>query len=188
MFHICILIMLIAHSLSKLWFFTHYFSFFLREIPTPSPFPENGSCVIYNGSICSKYLKGQPIYKKSYERLENFEIKISNAYNNIRHLKKISEHCRPFVQPLLCHFQFPSCDKTSRVPKKRQICYEECETLQTKICAKEYIFAKRAELQTLLFPECSTLPRKNSKAGENCIKLGVTDPRLQNPVEVRSNG
>lgn len=133
-------------------------------------------------------MKGQPIYIKSYERLENFEIKLSTAYNRIRHLKKISEHCRPFVQPLLCHFQFPSCDKTSRVPKRRQICYEECETLRTKICAKEYVFAKRAELQKLLFPECSTLPRISTKAGENCIKLGVTEKRMKHPVEVRSKG
>jgi len=175
-------------SSKALIFYTIIFSFFLREIPTPPPFPENASCVIYNGSVCSKYLKGQPIYIKSYERLENFEIQLSTAYNSIRHLKKISEHCRPFVLPLLCHFRFPSCDKTSRVPKQRKICYEECETLRTKNCAKEYISAKRAKLQKLLFPECSTLPRKSSKAGENCIKLGVTEQGIQNPVEARNKG
>lgn len=162
--------------------------FFLREIPTPPALSENGTCVFYNGSVCSKYLRGQPIYIKSYERLENFEIKLSTAYNNLRDLKEISERCRPFVQPLLCHYQFPSCDKTSPVPKPRQICYEECETLRTKICKKEYIRAEGALLLEVLFPQCSSLPRKSSKKGRNCIKLGVNEPRTPNPVEPPRKG
>lgn len=180
-----LIVLKIAAVLQSIYLF---FSFH-REIPTPSALPENGSCVIYNGSVCSKYLKGQAIYVKSYERIENFEIKLRNAYNNLRPgFKDISEECRPFVQPLLCHYQFKSCDKTSPVPKPREICYEECEKLRDKICKKEYIQAEGALLLEVLFPECSSLPRKSTKRGKNCIKLGVNEPRTQNAVEQPRKG
>lgn len=96
------------------------------------------------------------------------------AYLNIREFQKISEKCRPFVRPLLCHYQFPSCDSSSSVPKPRQICYEECEILRTSICAEEYLISKRLTLQQVLFPECSSLPREDTEEGKNCIKLDVT--------------
>lgn len=163
---------------------------FPREIPTPPTLPENGTCVRYNGSVCTKLLKGVPVYIRSYEKLENIERKLSNAYDNIRAYKEISQRCRPFVQPLLCHYQFKSCDKSSHYPKPREICYEECEVLRTKICAKEYKIAESQLLQDVLFPVCETLPRSGTKEGKNCIKLGVNEPRIQKPqkTEIRKKG
>ncbi|CAH3116792.1 unnamed protein product [Pocillopora meandrina] len=154
-----------------------------EDIPTPPSLSENGSCVIYNGTICEKLLKGQPIFVRSYEKLENIEKKISIAYSRIQDYKKISKQCRPFVQPLLCHFNFPSCDKTSSVPTPRHICYEKCEFLRTDICKNEYLEARKASLQGVLLPECSTLPRKDSKQGKNCIsKLKGNTQRNTKPV------
>ena len=164
-----------------MFFFIVPFFWLYREIPTPPALPENGTCVRYNGSICSKLLKGEPVYIKSYEKLENIERKLSNAYDNIRNYKEISQRCRPFVQPLLCHYQFPSCDATSPVPKPRQICYEECEVLRTKICAKEYMIAQSQLLQHVLFPVCSALPRRGTKEGKNCITLEANEPRIPKP-------
>ena len=163
---------------------------FYREIRTPPTFPENGSCVRYNGSVCTRLLKGVPVYIKSYDKLENIERKLSTAYDNIRTYKEISQRCRPFVQPLLCHYLFPSCDTSSRDPKPREICYEECEVLRTKICAKEYKIALSHILHDVLFPVCSTLPRSGTKEGKNCIKLGVNEPRIQKPqkTEIRKKG
>lgn len=168
--------------------FKQFFCFTPRDIdPLPS-LPENGSCVIYNGTICEKLLKGQPIFVRSYEKLENIEKKISIAYSRIQDYKKISKQCRPFVQPLLCHFNFPSCDKTSSVPTPRHICYEKCEFLRTDICKNEYLEARKASLQGVLLPECSTLPHKDSKQGKNCIsKLKGNAQRNTKPV-VGKNG
>ena len=154
---------------------------FLREIKTPSTFPDNGSCVRYNGSVCLKLLKGASIYVKSYDKLENIERKVSTAYDNIRAYKEISPRCRPFVQPLLCHYQFKSCDPSSAEPKAREICYEECEVLRKDICAKEYKISEIQGLQEVLFPVCSVLPRSRTKEGRNCIKLGVNEPTIQKP-------
>ena len=166
----------------------NFFCFTPRDIPTPPSLSENGSCVIYNGTICEKLLKGQPIFVRSYEKLENIETKISIAYSRIQDYKKISKQCRPFVQPLLCHFNFPSCDKTSSVPTPRHICYEKCEFLRTDICKNEYLEARKASLQGVLLPECSTLPHKDSKQGKNCIsKLKGNAQRNTKPV-VGKNG
>ncbi|KAM7438146.1 Inactive tyrosine-protein kinase transmembrane receptor ror1 [Porites harrisoni] len=143
------------------------------DIPTSPLLPETGSCVPYNGSVCYDLLKGRSIYVRSFERLENIERKVSRAYANIRKFEKISVRCRPFVKPLLCHYQFPSCDSSSSVPKPRQICYEECEILRTSICPEEYLISKRLTLQQVLFPECSSLPRADTAEGKNCIKLNV---------------
>ncbi|XP_068728171.1 inactive tyrosine-protein kinase transmembrane receptor ROR1-like isoform X3 [Montipora capricornis] len=151
------------------------------DIPTPPAFSDNGSCVKYNGTVCSKVLRGALVYIHSYEKLENIERKLSTAYDNIRTYKEISRRCRPFVQPLLCHYQFPSCDRSSSKPKKKEICYEECEVLRTKICPKEYKIAESQFLQDVLFPVCSSLPRSNTKEGKNCIKLGVNDSGIQKP-------
>lgn len=168
--------------------FKQFFCFTPRDIPTPPSLSENGSCVIYNGTICEKLLKGQPIFVRSYEKLENIETKISIAYSRIQDYKKISKQCRPFVQPLLCHFNFPSCDKTSSVPTPRHICYEKCELLRTDICKNEYLEARKASLQGVLLPECSTLPHKDSKQGKNCIsKLKGNAQRNTKPV-VGKNG
>lgn len=139
------------------------------EIQTPPAVPENGSCVIYNGTFCEKLLKGWSIFVRSYEKQENIEKKITNAYHKIQGHKKISKQCRPFVKPLLCHYNLPSCDKTSSVPTPRHICYKTCESLRTDICKSEYYMAKQASLQGVLLPECSILPRRDSKQGKNCI-------------------
>ena len=149
------------------------FFFVSRDIPTPPSLRETGSCVPYNGSVCYNLLKGRSIYVRSFERLENIETKVSGAYANIREFDKISVRCRPFVKPLLCHYQFPSCDSSSSVPKPRQICYEECEILRTSICPEEYLISKSFTLQEVLFPECSSLPRADTAEGKNCIKLNV---------------
>lgn len=149
------------------------FFFVSRDIPTPPSLPETGSCVPYNGSVCYNLLKGRSIYVRSFERLENIETKVGGAYANIREFDKISVRCRPFVKPLLCHYQFPSCDSSSSVPKPRQICYEECEILRTSICPEEYLISKSFTLQEVLFPECSSLPRADTAEGKNCIKLNV---------------
>ena len=134
-----------------------------RDISTPPSLPETGSCVPYNGSVCYNFLNGESIYVRSLEKLENIERKVSRAYPEF---SEISERCRPFVRPLLCHYEFPSCDSSSSVPKPMQICYEECEILRTSICPEE-------TLQQVSFPECSSLPRADTAEGKNCIKLNV---------------
>ena len=155
-----------------------------RDILTPSPFPDNGSCMQYNGTLCAEFLRGYFIYVRSYEKLENIETKLTTAYSKISEFKELSRRCRPFVLPLLCHYQFPNCDQSSSIPKPRQICYEECDTLRKEICEKEYqyIIAEGASLEQVLFPKCPSLPRKSTVKGKNCISFDVNRSKLVTPI------
>ena len=155
------------------WCCNGQFIYFHSIIPTPAPLPNNGSCIKYNGTVCSRMLRGALVYVRSYEKIENIEKEVNHAYSEIQGFKEISAHCRPYVQPLLCHYKFPSCDTASSEPKARQICYEDCEIVRTKICAKESKIVQRQDLEIVLFPVCASLPRSGTEEGKNCIKLGI---------------
>lgn len=152
-------------------------------IPTPAPLPNNGSCMKYNGTVCSKMLRGALVFIRSYEKIENIEKKVKDAYIDIQKFKKVSQRCRPYVKPLLCHYQFPSCDTTSSEPKGRQICFEDCEFVRTKICAKEAKIAQTQKLEIVLFPVCASLPRRGTEKGKNCINLEIKAAPVTNHVK-----
>ncbi|KAK2550057.1 Inactive tyrosine-protein kinase transmembrane receptor ROR1 [Acropora cervicornis] len=152
-------------------------------IPTPAPLPNNGSCMKYNGTVCSKMLRGALVFIRSYEKIENIEKKVKDAYIDIQKFKKVSQRCRPYVKPLLCHYHFPSCDTTSSEPKGRQICFEDCEFVRTKICAKEAKIAQTQKLEIVLFPVCASLPRRGTEKGKNCINLEIKAPPVTNHVK-----
>lgn len=137
----------------------------------------------YNGTVCSKMLRGALVFIRSYEKIENIEKKVKDAYIDIQKFKKVSQRCRPYVKPLLCHYQFPSCDTTSSEPKGRQICFEDCEFVRTKICAKEAKIAQTQKLEIVLFPVCASLPRRGTEKGKNCINLEIKAPPVTNHVK-----
>ena len=117
--------------------------------------------------MCYNLLKGHYIYVTGFETLETIETEVSRKF------LKITEKCRPFVRPLLCHYQFPSCDSSSSVPKARQRCYEECENLRTSTCAKEYLVSRKLTLQQVLYGECLSWHHAQTAEDKNCIKLNV---------------
>lgn len=111
------------------------------------------------------------MYIKAVNQQSSIEKKLEIALNAISSSKKLSDRCKPYVLPLLCHYLFPYCDDVATEPKPRPICYEECDLLRKDICRDEYIVAKRESLEHVLFPDCSLLPMKESKEGKNCIPL-----------------
>ena len=123
--------------------------------------------------MCYNLLKGHSIFVRSFETLEKIETEVSRKF------LEITEKCRPFLRPLVCHYQFPSCDSSSSVPRPRQICYEECENLRTSTCAKEYLVSRKLTLQQVLYQKCLSWQTTEDK---NCIKLDVnTTKTLESP-------
>lgn len=137
----------------------------------------------YTGQKCSKFISSEkPIYIKAINPQSSIEKKLQIAFDSISKSKKISDKCKPFVLPLLCHYLFPYCE-SSVVPKARTLCHEECKLLRDDICMEEYIVAKRESLEHVLFPDCGLLPTKDSQAGKNCIHLPL---RMGNTVTYES--
>ncbi|XP_031559844.1 inactive tyrosine-protein kinase transmembrane receptor ROR1-like isoform X2 [Actinia tenebrosa] len=143
-----------------------------EDFTYPAPTAHPGYCVRYTGNKCSSYINLlKTVYIKAVNQQSSIEKKLEIALNAISSSKKLSDKCKPYVLPLLCHYLFPYCDDVATDPKPRPICYEECDLLRKDICRDEYIVAKRESLEHVLFPDCSLLPLKESKEGKNCIPL-----------------
>ena len=130
-----------------------------------------GYCVRYTGTLCSSNIHGlKTVYISSFNQQSHIEKKLENALNVITSSRQLSKRCKPYVLPIVCHFLFPYCNDMASDPEPRPLCYEECDLLRTDICKDEYN-AAREQLEHVLFPNCSMLPRKESKEGKNCIPL-----------------
>ena len=55
---------------------------------------------------------------------------------------KLSGECQTYGIPMLCYNAFPLCDMTSKTPRPRQICKDECEILAGSTCGPEYLMAQ----------------------------------------------
>ena len=71
---------------------------------------------------------------------------ITAAVGVIAHSNDLSARCQKYAIPSICHYAFPLCDDTSKIPRPRQICKDECERLEQDICKSEYIVAQQHEL------------------------------------------
>ena len=87
----------------------------------------------------------------------------------------LSDRCSQFAIPSLCHFAFPTCDRSSGADKPRDLCKDECEILENDLCKTEYIIARSNPLilKRLKLPNCDDLAAYDSPAAANCLRIGI---------------
>lgn len=87
----------------------------------------------------------------------------------------LSDRCSQFAIPSLCHFAFPTCDRSSGTDKPRDLCKDECEILENDLCKTEYIMARSNPiiLKRLKLPNCEDLAASDSPEAANCLRIGI---------------
>lgn len=87
----------------------------------------------------------------------------------------LSDRCSQFAIPSLCHFAFPTCDRSSGTDKPRDLCKDECEILENDLCKTEYIIARSNPiiLKRLKLPNCEDLAASDSPEAASCLRIGI---------------
>ncbi|KAF0021648.1 hypothetical protein F2P81_026099 [Scophthalmus maximus] len=100
----------------------------------------------------------------------------------------LSDRCSQFAIPSLCHFAFPTCDRSSGADKPRDLCKDECEILENDLCKTEYIIARSNPiiLKTLKLPNCDDLAASDSPEAANCLRIGIPMAEPINKSKTRS--
>lgn len=97
------------------------------------------------------------------------------AFTMIGTSNHLSDRCSQFAIPSLCHFAFPTCDRSSGIDKPRDLCKDECEILENDLCKTEYIIARSNPiiLKRLKLPNCEDLAASDSPEAANCMRIGI---------------
>jgi len=137
---------------------------------------ERPFCQKFKGSVCATHIGNKSIYVTSRYAQGLREERVIVALNVIGNSNDLSDMCRKFAIPSICHFSFPQCDRSTNPfepARKRMICRDECEMLEKKLCKNEYIVAKEhALIDNRVLPKCSEIP----EYGAPCIRVGVPVP------------
>ncbi|XP_020611795.1 inactive tyrosine-protein kinase transmembrane receptor ROR1-like isoform X2 [Orbicella faveolata] len=152
--------------------------------PEPGPVrtlpPLQGMCESYRGDACAEFIGNQSIWVQYRIRhQQTIEKQLSSALTVIRTLNQMSERCTRFGIPAMCFHLFPTCDARTQDSKPR-LCREDCFALFEDVCLAELNFAQMDKKFSALLPNCSALPKRNSKDYSYCTSLGI--PGLSTPT------
>ncbi|KAM3600103.1 uncharacterized protein V6R79_017656 [Siganus canaliculatus] len=155
----------------------------LGQMPTHGPDEssrEKGFCQPYRGIACARFIGNQSIYVESLQTQGESENRITAAFTMIGTSTHLSDQCSQFAIPSFCYYVFPLCDESSRGPRRRQLCRDECEALENDLCLAEYTVARSNPmiLMQLQLPTCHLLPRTGTSDAATCMRIGVPPERL----------
>ncbi|KAL2089702.1 hypothetical protein ACEWY4_014390 [Coilia grayii] len=138
-------------------------------------FDEEGFCQPYRGIACARFIGNRSIFVDSLQMQYDIENQITAAFTMIGTSNHLSDRCSEFAIPSLCHFAFPTCDRSSGVDKPRDLCKDECEILENDLCKTEYIMARSNPiiLKRLKLPNCDDLASSDSHEAANCMRIGI---------------
>ncbi|KAM9307380.1 tyrosine-protein kinase transmembrane receptor ROR2 [Pholidichthys leucotaenia] len=144
------------------------------------PSRDKGFCQPYRGIACARFIGNQSIYVESLQMQGESENRITAAFTMIGTSTHLSDQCSRFAIPSFCYFVFPLCDESSRVPRRRQLCRDECEVLENDLCHAEYTIARSNPmlLMQLQPPKCHLLPRPGTPEAATCMRIGVPPEKL----------
>ncbi|XP_054645374.1 inactive tyrosine-protein kinase transmembrane receptor ROR1 isoform X2 [Dunckerocampus dactyliophorus] len=156
---------------------------FVKFGPLPPPLPgrptedfdEEGFCQPYRGIACARFIGNRSIFVDSLQMQGEIETQITAAFTMIGTSNHLSDRCSQFAIPSLCHFAFPTCDRSSGADKPRDLCKDECEILENDLCKTEYIIARSNPiiLKRLKLPNCEDLAASDSPEAANCLRIGI---------------
>ncbi|XP_028318370.1 tyrosine-protein kinase transmembrane receptor ROR2 [Gouania willdenowi] len=155
----------------------------LGQMPThgpEEPLSDKGFCQPYRGIACARFIGNQSIYVESLQMQGESENRITAAFTMIGTSTHLSDQCSRFAIPSFCYYVFPLCDEGSRVPRRRQLCRDECEALENDICHAEYTIARSNPmiLMQLELPNCPLLPQSGTPDAASCMRIGVPSQKL----------
>ncbi|KAI5109387.1 inactive tyrosine-protein kinase transmembrane receptor ROR1, partial [Silurus meridionalis] len=138
-------------------------------------FDEEGFCQPYRGIACARFIGNRSIFVDSLQMQGEIETQITAAFTMIGTSNHLSDRCSQFAIPSLCHFAFPTCDRSSGIDKPRDLCKDECEILENDLCKTEYIIARSNPiiLKRLKLPNCDDLAASDSPEATNCMRIGI---------------
>ncbi|TNN44953.1 Inactive tyrosine-protein kinase transmembrane receptor ROR1 [Liparis tanakae] len=138
-------------------------------------FDEEGFCQPYRGIACARFIGNRSIFVDSFQMQGEIETQITAAFTMIGTSNHLSDRCSQFAIPSLCHFAFPTCDRSSGADKPRDLCRDECEILENDLCKTEYIIARSNPLilKRLKLPNCEDLAAFESPEAANCLRIGI---------------
>ncbi|XP_061884244.1 inactive tyrosine-protein kinase transmembrane receptor ROR1 isoform X1 [Entelurus aequoreus] len=173
---------------------------FVKFGPLPPPLPgrptedfdEEGFCQPYRGIACARFIGNRSIFVDSLQMQGEIETQITAAFTMIGTSNHLSDRCSQFAIPSLCHFAFPTCDRSTGADKPRDLCKDECEILENDLCKTEYIIARSNPiiLKRLKLPNCEDLAAFESPEAANCLRIGIpmTEPINKNHRCYNSSG
>ncbi|XP_019750201.1 tyrosine-protein kinase transmembrane receptor ROR2 isoform X2 [Hippocampus comes] len=155
----------------------------LGQMPTHGPdhtSREKGFCQPYRGIACARFIGNQSIYVESLQMQGESENRITAAFTMIGTSTHLSDQCSNFAIPSFCYYVFPLCDESSRGPRRRPLCRDECEALENDLCRSEYTIARSNPmiLMQLELPSCHLLPRPGTHDAASCMRIGVPPEKL----------
>ncbi|XP_040040666.2 inactive tyrosine-protein kinase transmembrane receptor ROR1 isoform X2 [Gasterosteus aculeatus] len=138
-------------------------------------FDEEGFCQPYRGIACARFIGNRSIFVDSFQMQGEIETQITAAFTMIGSSNHLSDRCSQFAIPSLCHFAFPTCDRSSGSDRPRDLCKDECEILENDLCKTEYIIARSNPLilKRLKLPNCEDLAAFDSPEAANCLRIGI---------------
>ncbi|ELU14629.1 hypothetical protein CAPTEDRAFT_162027 [Capitella teleta] len=146
----------------------------------PGPELSGGFCQAYRGAACSKFIQGNSIYVRSSTQQGMVEERLTAALTAIAASNELSSQCGEFAIPSLCIFAFPLCQsQDTGNPRPRQLCRDECEALESRLCQREFALVRSNPMidNPFILPRCQTLPQMGTPESINCVRLGIPVPR-----------
>ncbi|XP_055342160.1 tyrosine-protein kinase transmembrane receptor ROR2-like [Paramacrobiotus metropolitanus] len=147
--------------------YTASFNIRAPDVATP------GSCQIYKGTACMKFLKNITVYIGHGQHQNHIEESLLAAFASIPKHTELSTHCTEYAVPSLCFHMFPVCDEGTTKKRPRELCRDECELLESEICRKEYAIANSNPILKQFMPDCDKLPIEQSLDHKKCVRLGL---------------
>ncbi|XP_033636995.1 inactive tyrosine-protein kinase transmembrane receptor ROR1-like [Asterias rubens] len=141
-----------------------------------SPNVDNARCEPYRGAVCRRHISSSSVYMRADTTQEEIEQEVQAALTRLASIVSLSEPCSMFITPSICLTAFPLCRESPDL-SIHQLCRDECQLLETDVCASLYDHVdSQVELDLVgVLPVCSDLPRLGSQASEMCFRLGMSN-------------
>ena len=136
-----------------------------------TPFSRQASCHHYHGHVCSDYLdKTKLLYlSKSLKKLEE---SLRSPFHLLK--PRLLEQCAKYALKAICVNMYPYCSSSHKPIKPVRLCKEDCEELESTICASDFKVAREFKYLAVILPNCTVLPPRGSTGAEGCIQLNIS--------------